>query len=387
MGQSCACQAHYGSVMCLPSSSWVSHVMAKLLMSQSCACQAPYGKKLRVQMSQQFLKLSEEDIHQLVPLKEDVAAMKLYCNKGDPTVVYLCSGCPLAFTVNSHLGSVLLPSVYMCWLYPADTVATVFHTHPDVLERLQQGADLMMPGVIISGQLSPTTFGNFEAGSPAVVVCRGAVVAVGTTALSSTDLYMAGGHGKAVITAHVLGDHLWAAGTKAMPNFTEQIPSAPSSTPVPETPESGSATCDYGSCSSCTVSEEQQLQEQMDELQVVDDQTSATPPAQVSGNSCEAMDALLLHCFLKAVQQSNGKLPLPLLTSSFYRLHVLPACPDNSALDIKKTSYKKLSKFLSAMEERGILKISEPKKGVENISSVDYEHPDVTNFRYSKVNA
>ncbi|KAF2352948.1 PUA-like domain [Trinorchestia longiramus] len=250
-------------------------------------------KKLRVQMSQQFPGLSEEDVHQLVPLKEDVAAMKLYSHKGENTVVYLCGGCPLAFTINNHLGCVVLPSVYMCWLYPPASVGTVFHTHPDVLGRLQQGADLMMPGVIISGQLSPTTFGQFEAGSPAVVVSRGAVVAVGTTALSSTDLYMAGGHGKAVISAHVLGDYLWAAGTKAMPNFTEQpVPSAPSSTPVPETPESGTGTgdsqdasgaVDLASCSSCTGSDTPQLQERMNELQVVEAPTSTSPSPQCGG--------------------------------------------------------------------------------------------------------
>ncbi|KAF2352947.1 SUI1 domain [Trinorchestia longiramus] len=36
------------------------------------------------------------------------------------------------------------------------------------------------------------------------------------------------------------------------------------------------------------------------------------------------------------------------------------------------------------MEERGILKISEQKKGVENISSVNYDHEDVKFFRYDK---
>ena len=64
-----------------------------------------------------------------------------------------------------------------------------------------------------------TTFGTFEAGSAAVIMSRGAVIAVGTTALSSTDLYMAGGHGKAVIVTHVLGDQLWALGDRSMPPY------------------------------------------------------------------------------------------------------------------------------------------------------------------------
>lgn len=68
-------------------------------------------------------------------------------------------------------------------------------------------------------QLTQTTFGQFDAGSGVTVVARGAVVGVGTAALSSTDLYMAGGHGKAVIVAHVVGDLLWAMGSKAMPPY------------------------------------------------------------------------------------------------------------------------------------------------------------------------
>lgn len=56
------------------------------------------------------------------------------------------------------------------------------------------------------------------------------------------------------------------------------------------------------------------------------------------------MDRLLLHCFLKAWKSSAKKLDLPILTSNFYRLHMIPACPDGISLDIKKSSYKKLSK-------------------------------------------
>lgn len=58
----------------------------------------------------------------------------------------------------------------------------------------------------------------------------------------------------------------------------------------------------------------------------------------------EAMDNLLLHCFLKTWKTSAKKIDLPILTSNFYRLHMIPACPDGVTLDIKKSSYKKLSK-------------------------------------------
>lgn len=64
----------------------------------------------------------------------------------------------------------------------------------------------------------------------------------------------------------------------------------------------------------------------------------------VAATGPEAMDNLLLHCFLKTWKTSAKKIDLPILTSNFYRLHMIPACPDGVTLDIKKSSYKKLSK-------------------------------------------
>uniref|UniRef100_A0A2P2I1D3 Eukaryotic translation initiation factor 2D-like n=2 Tax=Hirondellea gigas TaxID=1518452 RepID=A0A2P2I1D3_9CRUS len=432
-------------------------------------------KKLRVLLSQQFSALPEEEVHKLVPLKDDVSTMKIFCHKGEPSLAYMCGNECIVFSVESRLGTVLLPSLYLCWKYPQLSLAPKFVTHGDVLPRMQKGADLMMPGVIYGGQLTQSTFGKFDAGTAAVIVSHGAVVAVGTTALSSTDLYMAGGHGKAVIVAHVVGDQLWAAGTKAMPIYTDggRSPNSPespiSSASASVTPAASkapscfqqqkrpapAATMSYSaaaggsarasvvaasasagsmattnnsadsmaasgsagsmatngsagsmatsgsagsmagasdnSASNCqsdgtgtSICVEQQLdkREVQDRQQQTDTPNLDTPPQVLS--SSETMDSVLLHCFLKALQQSKGALPLPLLVSNFYRLHVLPACPDGASLDIKKTSYKKLSKFLKAMEEKNILTITEYPKGVENITSVTYDHRDILLFRYKK---
>ena len=37
------------------------------------------------------------------------------------------------------------------------------------------------------------------------------------------------------------------------------------------------------------------------------------------------------------------------------------------------------------MEEKGVIKIKEPMKGVENITEVTYDHPLVIEFSYDKV--
>jgi hypothetical protein len=55
--------------------------------------------------------------------------------------------------------------------------------------------------------------------------------------------------------------------------------------------------------------------------------------------------------------------------------------PPNTVLDVKKSSFKKLSKFLEEKERHGLLHIKELQKGVESILSVDYEHEFIARHR------
>ncbi|KAM5238607.1 eukaryotic translation initiation factor 2D isoform 2-T2 [Ctenodactylus gundi] len=55
-------------------------------------------------------------------------------------------------------------------------------------------------------------------------------------------------------------------------------------------------------------------------------------------------------------------------------------CPEGRQLDIKKSSYKKLSKFLQHMQQEEIVQVKELSKGVESIVAVDWKHPRITSF-------
>ncbi|PNJ53238.1 EIF2D isoform 4 [Pongo abelii] len=55
-------------------------------------------------------------------------------------------------------------------------------------------------------------------------------------------------------------------------------------------------------------------------------------------------------------------------------------CPEGRQLDIKKSSYKKLSKFLQQMQQEQIIQVKELSKGVESIVAVDWKHPRITSF-------
>jgi len=56
--------------------------------------------------------------------------------------------------------------------------------------------------------------------------------------------------------------------------------------------------------------------------------------------------------------------------------------PTASSLDVKKSSYKKLSKFLAAMQQRGFIQVKELSKGVESIVSIDQDHSELVWWQY-----
>ena len=122
--------------------------------------------------------------------------------------------------------------------------------------------------------------------------------------------------------------------------------------------------------------EELSLGEPDEEAEEVDDR----PPQEI-------MDELLMNAFLQAWRTSASakKAELPMLTSNFFRVHMVPQCPKGKSLDVKKSSHKKLSKFLQAMEKSNLVVIKELTKGVESITAVNYEDPRITTFRVVKV--
>ena len=61
--------------------------------------------------------------------------------------------------------------------------------------------------------------------------------------------------------------------------------------------------------------------------------------------------------------------------------------PPGHSLDVKKSSYKKLSKFLNAMEQRGLVVVKELSKGVESIVSINYEHDEYAVSPYTDYSA
>ncbi|XP_021566878.1 eukaryotic translation initiation factor 2D isoform X2 [Carlito syrichta] len=83
-----------------------------------------------------------------------------------------------------------------------------------------------------------------------------------------------------------------------------------------------------------------------------------------------------------AVMSTSEMLSSGLKGRGFSVLHTYQdhLCPEGQQLDIKKSSYKKLSKFLQQMQQEQIIQVKELSKGVESVVAVDWKHPRITSF-------
>ena len=128
-----------------------------------------------------------------------------------------------------------------------------------------------------------------------------------------------------------------------------------------------------------TLCDGNQQSQHPDDSQFIDDvdENNRTPE--------EIMDDIIETAFLQALRTTAKKAELPLLTSTFFRQHMVPASPNELQMELKKSSYKKLGKFLSKMNEEKIIVLNEQKKGVEVISEIHYEHEKLANFRPVKM--
>uniref|UniRef100_A0A7N8XZN3 Eukaryotic translation initiation factor 2D n=1 Tax=Mastacembelus armatus TaxID=205130 RepID=A0A7N8XZN3_9TELE len=303
-------------------------------------------RKLRADISAAFPSLSADELSELVPNKEELNVVRIYAHKGDAVTIYVLNKNPLFFELEKRL----YPTVYVLWRLPA--LLQTFRTWPPVLQKLIGGADLMLPGVVVpSSGLPKVDQGDCCAVS---VVNNRAPVAVGTAAVSSAEMNNLGMKGRGVCVLHTYMDNLWAFGDK----------SGPPSLPDVESEGQGVNTEE-------SEADEEDEEEERKEVKMHEEEEQ----------SPVIMDALLLQCFLHALKSKVKKSELPLLTSTFLRNHMFSCCPSGKQLDIKKSSYKKLSKFLQAMQQQyNLVQVKELTKGVESIVEVDWKHPELRSF-------
>ncbi|XP_054251791.1 eukaryotic translation initiation factor 2D isoform X1 [Indicator indicator] len=339
-------------------------------------------RKLRADVAAAFPNLSADQLTEFIPNKEELNVIKIYSHKGEAVTVYTNNKNPILFEIERAL----YPTVYTLWLYP--DLLPAFSTWPPVLQKLAGGADLMLPGVVVPS----SGFPQVEQGTLCAVTLLGnrAPVAVGVATMSTAEMLAAGMKGKGFAVLHTYMDHLWEYGDKSYPPTLAPLVTGSAEKESTEDEEEtegtepGSSSTDplqHVDIGDLSLKEALVGKEELSENRAAETaQDASTEEAEDSRTPQEQMDALFNQCFFHALKCKVKKSELPLLTSTFLRSHMFSCCPAGQQLDIKKSSYKKFSKFLQCMQHQKILQVKELNKGVESIVEVDWKHPDVRAF-------
>lgn len=368
-------------------------------------------KKIRSSVAAKF-NLGEDDLNKLFPNKGTMNQMKVITHSGQMVTVLTNDKRPLFFEIpgpDESSSGFLLPTVYALWILP--NLVPVFTTHAAVLPRLAAGADLMLPGMnmvcvegasvvslltIFSGVIKqgqgPSTYGRHRRDTVVAVnlTSNRSAIGVGLLHRSSDDLYMSNNSGICVKMFHVFGDKLWGI----EPSVCLQVPVVGATIEVP-TAE------DFPTLGEANKSKKSEKPSVTVEKTPQSESNSESPENDSAGIS-EAIDALenadlssddnseesaispddnLKTAFITAIKRMGKTPPLPLLTSNFYRNHILAV--DNT-IDLKQTTYKKISKFLQEMSAQDFITIREETKGVEKITAININHPEVVNLILNK---
>lgn len=337
-------------------------------------------RKLRADVTAVFPTLGTDQVSELIPGKEELNIVRLYAHRGDAVTVYVSGGNPILFELEKNL----YPTVYTLWSYP-DLLPT-FTTWPLVLEKLVGGADLMLPGLVVP----PAGLPQVQKGDLCAIALVGnrAPVAIGVAAMSTAEMLTSGLKGRGFSVLHTYQDHLWRSGEKSSP---------PSIAPLALDPpdpceEKGSVQANaalQGDMRHLTLEGEEEefgeVQQRCAEKSLSeaaeDPNVGGLNPDPTDGKTLQdQMDELLERCFLHALKCRLKKADLPLLTSTLLGSHMFSCCPEGRQLDVKKSSYKKLSKFLQHMQQEQIIQVKELSQGVESIVAVDWKHPRITSF-------
>lgn len=333
-------------------------------------------RKIKNRLASFFIDFSDDDIAQIVPPKGDFKENKIYTHKGEGLSVYTFEEEPVLVELSS---GTLIPYLYIIW--KLELILPTLYVPPYLLEKFTRGADLMAPGIII-----PPGHGidqKLEKHKAAVIKIVGQKhpVAIGFAEQSAAELSGGKLAGKAIRVVSVIGDLLWASGSKLVP---------PSEADPLFTGEFVSAQCDDSEENVCNdTSDNHDTTENLETNDPENDpkNESESDPENAAEENGEELgpslddirkeqDDLLEYAFKAAVKLKlqNQKEKLPILCSTFYSQMMLASLPPGQKLEIKKTSLKKLSPYLNQRMAEGVLKIEKAAKGVERISSVDFKH-------------
>ncbi|CAL9072001.1 unnamed protein product [Musa textilis] len=365
-------------------------------------------KKLRRTLKDRFPLASDANIDEILPPKAEITVAK-YSNKVHVYVIE--GGLPMLFD-NDGRSTEIYPTVYALWKVP-ELLPSFLLKGGEVSRYVIGGADLMFPGISIP----PEGLLSFLAGQPWAVKVPGnpAPIAVGATTMSSSEAQKAGLRGKALRITHYYRDFLWqSAEGHYVPNagFLEDVVmedpnllliSQPSdvhsdasndeddinvveSGPI-ATNIQGSTYVDASKNLDAGAQTHEEMTADISGLKFSDNVTAEVQSDEKEQQtfSGEEIDALLDKCLLQALHTTVKDKDLPMPGSTLWSNHILPCRPAGITLDIKKSSYKKLSKWLQSKSSAGLMSTKEDRYKKEvMLLGVNRGHSDYMSFKPEK---
>lgn len=367
-------------------------------------------KKLKRTIRDRFPRASDADIDALLPPKAEITVSKF---QNRVHVYGVEGGFPLFFNVDGR-GSEIYPTVFALWKLP-EMLPYFMLKGGEVSRFVIGGADLMFPGISVAAEGLP----SFSAGEPWAVKVPGnpAPIAVGSTTMSSAEALKAGLRGKALRIMHYYRDLLWeSVEGHYVPNsgFLEDVVLEDPSFLASNQPSDSSegATCESDVQQSCVNNENtegsvdvngaisdacaasmqndsenaaKEITTDASDLKSTANVDAAKLDIELLSLSIEDVDSHLDRCLLQALHTTVKDKDLPMPGSTLWSNHVLPCRPSGITLDIKKSSHKKLSKWLQAKTSTGLITVKEDKyKKEAMLISVNRGHPEYLQFKPEK---
>ncbi|KAJ1772909.1 (ABC) transporter [Coemansia sp. RSA 1843] len=306
----------------------------------------------------------------IVPVPDKLQAAKFVSHVGDKGEIFYNEDSEplwLRAEVAGGDGVMLVPTVYTQWMFP--TVLPVLYTISSVVEKLLGGADLMVPGLLVPEDGLP----DLSKGTLVAICCPGnlAAQAIGVLTFDTkTVKSVAGAKGKAVLVTHTYKDYLWGSGSKKeLPAITpDDIGCDQTANDVQTNPDENGTSND--------ISNNADISKDVQEApaETTDDSAFISPTE---------MDELLFMTLKQVIatvlDQDSALLLLPIPTSTLYSTYMVPNAPIGKDVDIKKSSYKKLTKFLKAADKCGLIKLKDI-RGESYVKSLGWDHKEIVQY-------
>ncbi|KAK7514837.1 uncharacterized protein IWZ02DRAFT_172398 [Phyllosticta citriasiana] len=293
------------------------------------------------------------------------------------------------------------PTVYTLWHNSG--VLPLLHTPSFVVEKLQGGADLMTPG-LQNGPPFPEKAKKGAAVAIASLESPTVPMAVGVCAIDVSALQdVRGAKGHAVKMIQWAGDELWAWSTGGKPGISppdhidgwlasqsdvEQIQAQLDAADLQDEDENGGVTL------SATGKDDLQSAGAADDLQAGELSQGDEPAVEEKELTTKEVDEAFKKAFLYGVRhfmetsknEPNYGLSFPLSQSFVMSNLVQPFLPaynpaQAASLQIKKTSYKNIKKFIKSLDKAQIIKAKDRDGNEAVILDIDFEDQEIKNFK------